>query len=294
VLVPVANPATQKGLLELAMAIGLGSSAAVVHPLSLIQLDEDYVFESMPLEASRRIAHRQAQLQSLVANLEPGYQRSQVRPLVQVTRDVAATTAEIVTADGTDLLLMGWHRPAFSSNRLGGRVGQILSAVPVDVGVFVERPPIGPAEGLRPAGGHRPLQRLLLPYVPNVHTDLGLELALRLMLNGDDRQLTILRVSAIDFGYEFRQLLDQVPQRVRDRITLPVVETDRPMEAVIAASNQADLTIAGASREWGIERQTLGRYTDELAVACRSSLLITRRYSRTAAHLTNLVMEAEV
>jgi Kef-type K+ transport system membrane component KefB/nucleotide-binding universal stress UspA family protein len=286
VLVPVANPATQKGLLELAMAIGLGSPAAVVHPLSLIQLDEDYFFESMPLEASRRIAHRQAQLQSLVANLEPAHQRSQVRPLVQVTRDVAATTAEMVAADAPDLLLMGWHRPAFSSNRLGGRVGQILSAVPVDVGVFVERSPIGQVD--------RPLQRILLPYVPNVHTDLGLELALRLMLNGDDRQLTILRVSAIDFGYEFRQLLDQVPQRVRDRITLPVVETERPIGAVIEASNQADLTIAGASREWGIERQTLGRYTDELAVACRSSLLITRRYSRTAAHLTNLVMEAEV
>jgi Kef-type K+ transport system membrane component KefB len=296
VLVPVANPTTQKGLLELAMAIGLGSPTAVVHPLSLIQLDEDYFFESTPLEANRRIARRQEQLQLLVNHLEPAHQRAQVRPIVRVTRDVATTTAEIVTADGTDLLLMGWHRPAFSSNRLGGRVGQILSAVPVDVGVFVERQvehqverqmerlPVHAQPQLIPP----PIGRILLPYVPNIHTDLGLELALRLMLNSENRQLTILRVSQIDFGYEFRQLLDQVPPGLRDRIELPIVETDWPIGTVTQVSAEVDLTIAGASREWGIERQTLGRYTDELAVSCQSSLLITRRYSRSGIHLSTL------
>ncbi|MGH2414025.1 MAG: cation:proton antiporter, partial [Microcystaceae cyanobacterium] len=46
ILVPVANPSTQKGLLQLAAAIaGTGFPPAVVHPLSLIELEEDYAFE---------------------------------------------------------------------------------------------------------------------------------------------------------------------------------------------------------------------------------------------------------
>lgn len=52
--------------------------------------------------------------------------------------------------------------------------------------------------------------------------------------------------------------------------------------------SKADLTIAGTSRTWGIERQTLGVYTDQLARECHSSLLITRRYSPIMSHLTSL------
>jgi len=43
------------------------------------------------------------------------------------------------------------------------------------------------------------------------------------------------------------------------------------------------------SRAWGIERQTLGRYTDQLAIQCRSSLLITRRYSQVTSHLASVL-----
>jgi len=58
---------------------------------------------------------------------------------------------------------------------------------------------------------------------------------------------------------------------------------------VVEASAAVDLTIAGMSRAWGIERQTLGRYTDQLAIQCRSSLLITRRYSQVTSHLASVL-----
>jgi hypothetical protein len=57
------------------------------------------------------------------------------------------------------------------------------------------------------------------------------------------------------------------------------------METVINKSKEVDLTIAGTSRNWGVQRQTLGRYTDELAMRCNSPLLITRRYSQLTSHL---------
>ncbi|HEY9642926.1 MAG TPA: hypothetical protein V6C57_20725, partial [Coleofasciculaceae cyanobacterium] len=94
-----------------------------------------------------------------------------------------------------------------------------------------------------------------------------------------------------EFSYEFRTVMQQLPDAIRDRITLSVVQSEDTMQTVIAASQEVDLAIAGASREWGIERQTLGQYTDELAVKCHSPLLILRRYSKVTTHLAALLNE---
>lgn len=282
ILVPVANPTTQKGLVQLALAIaGTDLQASVVNPLSLILLEEDYAFQSTPLEADRLIAQQQNQLQEMIQTLEPASSQALVHPIVRISNDVARETIQIADLEQADLILMGWHRPAFSTNRLGGRVGQILSSAKTDVAVFIDRQ-------------HEGLKHLLVPYVTGRHIDLGLELALRILVNQPDSQLKVLRVTAPDtpaaeFSYEFRTVMDQLPQSILDRITLDLVEASDSLQAVVTASETVDLTIAGASREWGIERQTLGLYTDALAVECRSPLLITRRYSQVTSHLAAIL-----
>lgn len=282
VLVPVANPSTQKGLLQLAVTIaGNDLQSVAVHPLSLIQLEEDYMFQSTPAEADRLIQERRLQLEALIQTLEPAETRFYVHPIVRIANDVARATAELVQLDRTNLILVGWHRPAFSSNRLGGRVGQILSTAPVDVAVFVDR-------------GEDRLESILVPYAANIHDDLALELALRLLVNGERRSLTVLGVvqgneDFRELSYEFRSLMEHLPSHVRDRIDIQVIQSPTPMQVVVEASSLVDLTIAGTSRTWGIERQTLGRYTDELAIECCSSLLITRRYAQVTSHLASVL-----
>ncbi|MBX9255094.1 cation:proton antiporter [Desmonostoc muscorum CCALA 125] len=291
ILVPVANPNTQKGLVQLAVAlaqpaVGIALNyrqQAVVHPLSLIEFEEDYAFESTPVEADRLIAQRRQQLQELINTLEPPETRSYVHPIVRTSSNVARETAQIAALDQVDLILVGWHRPAFSSNRLGGRVGQILTTAPVDVAVFVDR-------------GSERLESLLVPYSANIHDDLALILALRLLINHETCMLQILHVLPEnrlkdELSYELDMMIDQLPSSVRDRIEIKVVQAPDPIQAVVEASKNVDLTIAGTSRTWGIERQTLGRYTDQLAIQCRSSLLITRRYSQVTAHLASLIPE---
>jgi nucleotide-binding universal stress UspA family protein len=290
VLVPISNPTTQEGLIQLALAIaGLPaapsttSQPAAIYPLSLIETEEE-TYESTPAAVEREIAERQANLNQLIARLEPETIRPLVRPIIRVAANVAQETTRIAELDHADLILLGWHRPTFSRNRLGGRVGQILSTSRVDVAVFVDR------------NNHR-FEKLLVPYVPNIHNDLGLEIALRLLINHPTSTLTILRVAspnqpAAELTYEFGMLMDRLPADVRDRIFIPVIEADNPVQAVIETSETADLTIAGTSREWGVERQTLGRYTDELAVECRSSLLITRK-GQVTSHITTLTAEPD-
>jgi len=285
ILVPVANPSTQKGLLQLAVAIaGSRLQPAVVHPLSLIELEE-YAFNSTPDEANRLVQKRRHQLEELIQTLEPEDVRSYVHPIVRITNEIARATAEIAELDQADLIMVGWHRPAFSTNRLGGPVGQILSTAPVDVAVFVER------------GGER-LETLLVPYSANIHDELALELAIRLLVSGDTRRLTVLQVVQAgqvqsELTYEFSTLMQQLPPGVRDRIDIQTLEAPEPIQAVVEASAAVDLAIAGTSRAWGIERQTLGRYTDQLAIQCQSSLLITRRYSQVTSHLASVLAEKQ-
>ncbi|MGL5060697.1 MAG: cation:proton antiporter [Microcoleus sp.] len=291
ILVPVANPSTQKGLLQLAVALAQPPAdteskdlqSAAVHPLSLIEFNEDYAFESTPAETDRIIQERRSKLSELIDSLQVPSARKLVHPIVRVTNDVARETAQIAEIDRADLILVGWHRPTFSSNRLGGRVGQILGNAKVDVAIFVDR-------------GREKLNNLLVPYAANIHDDLGLELALRMLVNSEERRLTVLRVAVEgeaqnELSYEFQRVMERLPVEVRSRIEIPIVEAAEPIQAVIAASAKADLTIAGTSREWGIERQTLGRYTDELAVQCHSSLLIARCYVKVRSHLASVLRQ---
>jgi Kef-type K+ transport system membrane component KefB/nucleotide-binding universal stress UspA family protein len=285
ILVPVANPSTQKGLVQLAVAIALNyQQPTAVHPLSLIELSEDYAFESTPVETNRLIEERRQQLEELIDTLEPPSTRSYVHPIIRISSNVAQETAEIAELEPADLILVGWHRPAFSNNRLGGRVGQILTTATVDVAVFIDR-------------GKERLENLLVPYSANIHDDLALILALRLLINRDTCLLKILQVVSEnrvknEMSYELHKMMEQLPQSVSDRIDIQRIEASEPIQAVVKASERVDLTIAGTSRAWGIERQTLGRYTDELAIQCRSSLLITRRYSQVSSHLASVLADA--
>ncbi|HCQ21151.1 MAG: sodium:proton antiporter [Aphanizomenon flos-aquae LD13] len=282
ILVPVANPAAQKGLLQLATAIAVNNrQPAVVYPLSFIELEEDYGFESSPNEADRLIAERCQKLEELIATLEPPKIRSYIHPIVRISSNVARETAQIAKIEQPDLVLLGWHRPAFSNNRLGGRVGQILGTTPVDVAVFVDK-------------GGNAIESLLVPYSANIHDDLALIIALRMLINRDTCILQVLQVFTAnhtqdELSYELNAMIEQLPKTVRDRIEIKSVTSPEPMRTVVTASENVDLTIVGTSRLWGIERQTLGRYTDQLAIQCRSSLLITRRYSQVTSHLTALL-----
>jgi Kef-type K+ transport system membrane component KefB/nucleotide-binding universal stress UspA family protein len=284
VLVPVANPRTQKSLIQLAVAIANNpEESSIVHPLSLIELEEDYLYQSSPAEVERLIKERLDRLAQLIETIEPPDLQSMIQPIVQIGYDVAKKTAMLAKLEQPDLILLGWHRSAFSKDRLGGRVRQILAIAPADVAVLVDANT--PQENSLPIHN-----KILVAYTANTHDDLALELALRLLFNDDQRQLQILQLLPLsttvsELSYEMNQLIGNLPSDVRSRIQMETISSANLMETVIDKSRRVDLTIAGTSRNWGVQRQTLGRYTDELALRCNSPLLITRRYSQLTSHL---------
>jgi Kef-type K+ transport system membrane component KefB/nucleotide-binding universal stress UspA family protein len=284
ILVPVANPNTQSGLLQLASAIA-GEKNAFVYPLSLIELEEDYQYESTPEAAEKLIATRRNSLDTVINTIQPETLRKNIISLVGISHDVARETTQVAQTEQVSLVLMGWHRSAFIENRLGGRVGQILNNSPTDVAVFIDKDK---------DKGESQWKSLLVAYVSNDHNDLALSLALRMLFSDPARHLDIIKSTQVNAGEEgisseLWKTMESLPEEVRSRINITTVESEDPIQSVIKASSNADLTIAGTSRTWGIERQTLGRYTDKLAKECMSSLVITRRYNKVSHHITSLL-----
>lgn len=282
VLVPVANPKSQAGLLKLAVLIAGEQPSARVNLLNLVEMQEDFAFSTTPIEIDRLLEQRQESLNQSIQALGIAESKRTIVPIVRVTNDVARETSEIAQAEHANLILMGWHRPVFDQNRLGGRVGQVLSAVPKDVAVFVGR-------------DLKSIDAVLVPYMASPHNDLALELGLRLVANIPTCRLRILQLAVDDYSEyslsnEFSTVITQMNEIWGGRIETLVQSTRDPIAAIVEASRSADLTIAGASREWGVERQTLGRYADALSNHCHSSLLITRKYRQVASpHLASVL-----
>jgi hypothetical protein len=185
----------------------------------------------------------------------------------------------------TDLVIVGWHRPAFSDNRLGGRVGKILNCSPVDVAVYINK-------------NQKSYNSLVVAYAQTVHDDLGLSLGLRILINHPESFLNVLCFSSTpaqehDISPEIKSMMALLPLDIQKRISVSCLTVAEPIQVVIEASQDADLTIAGTGRIWGVEKQTLGYYTDTLAQDCHSSLLITRRYSPVMSHLPALLSNSE-
>ncbi len=298
ILVPVANPNTQTGLLQLAASIAQNThQAAIINPLSLIELEEDYLFQSTPFEANRLIDRRMRQLGELIDTLEPASSRSIFQPIVQIGYDVSQKTAVIAALDRANLVLLGWHRPTFTNNRLGGRVGKMLGTTPADVAVFIDAYR-EPARDSYPSSSiaQPPLARtqtyntILVPYTANQHDDLAVEIALRMLWNDRDRELELIQINSPEtnngkFSTELDNLLANLPAEMSARIKTSTLATADPIAKIEEISKRVDLTITGIGRSWVRRKPLLDNYTDRLAANCASSLLITRRYSQFNSHL---------
>jgi Kef-type K+ transport system membrane component KefB len=277
ILVPVANPNTQKGLLQLAIAIAHNEhQAAIVNPLSLIELEEDYLFQSTPVEANRLINQRLVRLNAIVDTLEPVEIRSIVQPIVQIGYRVAQKTAAIAALDRTDLVLLGWHRATLIENRLGGRVAQMLKNTPADVAVFIDANADALTDG-------RSYHTLFVPYTGNSHDDLAVEIALRMLWNDLGRQLKLVQIVSpksknLKFSAEVSKLLQDLPDLVSSRIEISSIQSIDPIETIGQISTTLDLTLVGIGRGWGQKKSALDSHTDKLAIQCGSPLIIARRY----------------
>jgi nucleotide-binding universal stress UspA family protein len=270
VLIPISDPASGAPLLEMASALAGDADQREVLALHLRR----------PVD---REAYRAGfdDAQDTDPVLDPlarfaKQKKIDVEPISFVSRDVPDDIAAVARSRHADLVLMGFHRPVFGTAILGGTVHRVLSAVPADAAIFVNR-------------GTDPHKRILVPYLGSADDRLALELAQRLA-RSSGAAITVLHVvppkrsdSAAALGAKSEvDLVFKEPDQ-SSPVHFRVVEDDSPVDAVLRESAEADLVLIGVSETWELSPQLFAFRRQRIALECPKSLLIVRKFGRGSA-----------
>src|SRR5262249_5652730 len=124
-----------------------------------------------------------------------------------------------------------------------------------DVAVLIDR-------GLR-----WPPARVLIPFAGTAQDEAALRLATRIAAR-QHAALTVLAI--VRPGAPVPQLT------VGDAACVRTIESSSPIDAVIEAAGEHDLTVLGVGEGWQLEPNVVGLRSERLAAHCPSSLLIVR------------------
>lgn len=179
-----------------------------------------------------------------------------------VSRNIGRDIAEAAERYLASWIVMGWHKPIFTNNVLGGVVGQVLQRAPANVAIFCDK-------------GMREVKRIVVPYLGAAQDREALNAAMGLSA-GRNLSVTVLRVAgtgepetARDAGKEPGLDL-QLPPEVEHR----VIETADPRKAIAEESDRYDLMVLGLPDEWQSDAGPLSGKHARLAEMARCSLLM--------------------
>ncbi len=277
IVIPVANPATARGLVQLASALGAGQPQAELTALKIVTAPKGVPFE----EARRYALAMRENYQGALAEAASYAQEKGIalRCELQVAREAASGI--LAFADGLadlDLILLGW-RGATSLRRVRRSINQeIVRRARTNVAVLRGREP-------------GPIRRILVPVGWGPHARLGLRLAERLARNVG-ATVTVFRVlppaGEVDWEGErmaLVKLLAEEAPSLRFGNELRLAREPATVPAILAEAQREpyDLLIIGASDEWWLRNWLFGAIPDQVAEQAPCSVLLVRRYE---SHVT--------
>jgi nucleotide-binding universal stress UspA family protein len=183
-----------------------------------------------------------------------------------VSRNIAADITDAARRYRAGWVVMGWHKPLFFKNVLGGLVGQVLRDAPSNVAIFVDK-------------GLTDLKRVVVPYL-GTPQDRGALLAAERIGHIPGVTVTILHVVKPGRGsseprLHLQTLMDrEIPSGGENSVRMRIVETESPIEAAIEESRENDLLILGLSEEWQLAPGALFATSENLAQRSACSVLI--------------------
>jgi nucleotide-binding universal stress UspA family protein len=189
-----------------------------------------------------------------------------VKTTAYVSNEPAADICAVARAKGSDLVLVGWHRPVLSQTMLGGVVYHVMNDAHCDVGAFLDR-------------GLSRVERVLLPFVGSLHDHAALRLAKRLVERGGE--VTLLHVKKPDEeapDKTVRRTASQVFEEPSGGMVNILMAYDRePLEVALKECNNGyDLLVVGIGRDWGLEQRLVGVYQERLMRESPISVLVVR------------------
>jgi Kef-type K+ transport system membrane component KefB/nucleotide-binding universal stress UspA family protein len=183
-----------------------------------------------------------------------------------VSRNIAADIADAARRYRASWVVMGWHKPLFFKNVMGGLVGQVLRDAPANVAIFVDK-------------GLKDVKRIVVPYLGKPQ-DRGALMAAERMGRLPGVTVTILHVvkpgrGLADSRLDLKTVMDrEIPGSADNSVRMRIVETDSPIDAAVEESRENDLLILGMSEEWQLDPGSMFANSESVAQRSACSVLI--------------------
>jgi amino acid transporter/nucleotide-binding universal stress UspA family protein len=266
VLVPVANPSRAGALIR------FGAMVARANDGEVVLLHVITVPRQTPLEIGRRFireAYSEVLDQATAAVEAEGIRSSSI---VRVAHKPAEATIHEVEDSDIDMVVLGWRGESrHPRTALGTNIDWIMRVAPADVVVLraddldrVDRVLIPVAD---PDQGHDMIELGVL-FETQAASHVDLLHVLPPGLGVRDRR------ERLDELYDGLEDLGVGPPGTDPVRSLRIVEDPDPVDAIVRAASDYDLTVVGAAREGPLHRLVLGNRPEQVARRCPGRLLL--------------------
>jgi len=249
VLVPIANPASLRGLLEPAL------NAAQQHDGAISLLHVIKVPSQLPLSAGRQYIEQSKALTDQALDLVEGHDVP-VEVVIRIAHEVDEAIIETARERQADLLIMGWRGESQEPDTAVGRnIDTIIDTVNCRVLIIQQEL-------------HKVPSHILIPVLDPRQVRFALE-TVGLLTGANTAQKEILHVFEPQTRENERQSLiqdlkDQVTlfearyPKFKDTLTYKTVTEANPVQAIVEEARQHEYVILGATRDSWLKRQFFG------------------------------------
>ncbi|MBT8373018.1 MAG: universal stress protein, partial [Deltaproteobacteria bacterium] len=275
ILLPLANPETEKSLLMVGTALAK-SRRARLHLAHIVSVPAQ-----TPLEVGRMDFEKRRQEQKTIldiASKRAAENGVRTRANTLVAHNVPSAILSVAELAQSDMILLGWKGEVRNSPNRGTNVIRTIKAVNSDVLVLKDK-------------GLDVIRRILVPIGSGPHSNLGLRVA-KFLATHWGSTITAMTVQVgkgypavkSEFDHTSLQYFQDLDEETigdilrKEGVTaeISVVVAANVYESIIKASLDYDLIIIGASNEWGLRQWLFGSLPDKVANSASASVLMVR------------------
>ena len=275
ILAPVANPDHVEAVVGVAIALARQRDAEVV-VLNVIQVPPQ-----VPMSAGRARTSEAEPVIEVVEEISERVEDVTLNTVVGIGRRISSVISEVAERENSHTIVIGWHGHAHEGRVRGSVAQEVLLGAERDVLLVRDR------------GLPSRVDRVTAAVSPGIRgpdtTRTGVRLAA-----GFDADLRLLNVVAAGSGHaeemeawleDVRDDLfadedeDQTGQRLRrHRISTEVIESDDFVRAVRDATDEPELLVVGAARDWYRRDNLVGKVVDDLTNRADNTVVVARPY----------------
>jgi nucleotide-binding universal stress UspA family protein len=263
ILVPLANPASEQHLTNIAVSL-CQQDHGHIDLLHVMAIPQQLVMDQGRNYLKKIKEERELELEEIIRKKPQNGLKMEQR--VVIGHNISSSIMATIETGDYDFVLFGWAGRITKSNLSQKSVYLISKHVNTHVLVLDYKK-------------LNNIKKILVPYGSGPHSRLGLQLADRIA-QSKGSELTIVQSvlpsTNLALVEQKRINLERFLQRKKIEAKIKIIARDSIVEMIVGESENYDLIVMGASNDWIFKQRLFGTITDEVANRAACSVLMVR------------------